>query len=51
LLAARRVAGSPEAMMTFEAFEVELGQAVRGVENELKAAELEYVRDTCKNTS
>jgi hypothetical protein len=40
LLAARRVEGSPEAMMTFEAFEVELGQAVRGVENELKAAEL-----------
>src|SRR5687768_12895999 len=40
LLAARRVEGSPEAMMTFEACEVELGQAVRGVENELKAAEL-----------
>jgi hypothetical protein len=40
LLAARRVEGSPEAMMTFEAFEVELGHAVRGVENELKAADL-----------
>ena len=26
--------------MTFEAFEVELGQAVRGLENELKAADL-----------
>ncbi len=40
LLAARRVEGSPEAMMTFEAFEVELGHAVRSVENELKAADL-----------
>lgn len=40
LLAARRVEGAPEAMMTFEAVEVELGQAVRGVENALKAAEL-----------
>jgi hypothetical protein len=40
LLAARRLEGSTEAMMTFEAFEVELGHAVRGVENELKAADL-----------
>ena len=40
LLAARRRDGSAEAMMTFEAFEVELGRAVRGVENELKAADL-----------
>ena len=40
LLAARRHAGSEAAKMTFEAFEVELGQAVRGLENELKAADL-----------
>jgi hypothetical protein len=40
LLAARRREGSAEALMTFEAFEVELGQAVRGLENELKAADL-----------
>ena len=40
LLAARRTEGSPEALMTFEAFEVALGHAVRGVENELKAADL-----------
>ena len=40
LLAARRLEGSTEAMMTFEAFEVELGHAVRGLENELKAADL-----------
>jgi hypothetical protein len=40
LLTARRLEGSPEAMMTFEAFEVELGRAVRGLENELKAADL-----------
>jgi hypothetical protein len=40
LLTARRRDGSPEAMMTFEAFEVELGHAVRGLENELKAADL-----------
>jgi hypothetical protein len=39
-LAARRLDGSPEAMMTFEAFEVELGQAMRRLENELKAADL-----------
>jgi hypothetical protein len=40
LLAARRVEGSPEVMMTFEAFEIELGHAVRRVENELKASDL-----------
>ncbi len=40
LLAARRLEGSPEAMMTFEAFEVELGHAVRGLENECKASDL-----------
>src|SRR5712691_3574753 len=40
LLAARRKADGVVAKMTFEAFEVELGQAVRGLENELKAADL-----------
>ena len=40
LLIARRRDGSTESMMTFEAFEVELGHAVRGLENELKAADL-----------
>ncbi len=40
LLAARSHAGSVEAMMPFETFEVELGNAVRGLENELKAADL-----------
>jgi hypothetical protein len=40
LLTARRLEGSPEAMMSFEAFEVELGHAVRGLENELKAIDL-----------
>jgi hypothetical protein len=40
LLAARRQEGGPEAKMTFEAFEVALGHAVRGVENELKALDL-----------
>jgi hypothetical protein len=40
LLAARSHAGSAEAMMTFETFEVELGKAVRGLENELKSADL-----------
>jgi len=40
LLAARRLDGSPEAMMTFEAFEVELGQAMRRLENERKAVDL-----------
>ena len=40
LLAARSHEGCAEATMTFEAFEVELGQAVRGLENELKAADL-----------
>jgi hypothetical protein len=40
LLSARRLDGSPEAMMTFEAFEVELGHAVRRLENELKAIDL-----------
>src|SRR4029450_1677022 len=40
LLTARRHEGCAEATMTFEAFEVELGHAVRGLENELKAADL-----------
>ena len=40
LLTARRCDGSTEAMMTFEAFEVELGHAVRDLENDLKAADL-----------
>src|SRR6266436_4763722 len=40
VLAARRNEGCAVAKMTFEAFEVELGQAVRGLENELKAADL-----------
>src|SRR5882672_2914860 len=40
LLTARRNEGCAEAQMTFEAFEVALGQAVRGLENELKAADL-----------
>ena len=40
LLTARRNEGCAEAKMTFEAFEVELGQAVRGLENELKSADL-----------
>jgi hypothetical protein len=40
LLMARRNEGCAEAKMTFEEFEVELGQAVRGLENELKAADL-----------
>lgn len=40
LLAARRHEGSPQAAMTFEAFEVELGSAARSLENELKAADL-----------
>jgi len=40
LLAARSYEGSAEALMTFEAFEVELGKAVRGLENELKSADL-----------
>src|SRR5256884_4335994 len=40
LLTARSHEGSAEASMTFEAFEVERGQAVRGLENELKAAAL-----------
>jgi hypothetical protein len=39
-LMARSQEGSPEATLTFEAFEVELGHAVRGLENELKAADL-----------
>ena len=34
LLAARSNEGCAEGTMTFEAFEVELGQAVRGLENE-----------------
>lgn len=40
LLTARRHEGSAEAAMTFEAFEVELDHAVRGLENELKALDL-----------
>jgi hypothetical protein len=40
LLGARRLDGSPEAAMTFEAFEVELAQVMRRFENELKAADL-----------
>src|SRR5215813_9772977 len=40
LLTARGHEGSAEALMTFEAFEVELGHAVRGLENALKAADL-----------
>jgi hypothetical protein len=40
LLTARRQEGCAEAQMTFEAFEVELGRAVRALENELKAADL-----------
>lgn len=39
-LVARSQAGTAEATMTFETYEVELGQAVRGLENELKAADL-----------
>ena len=37
LLAARGQQGSTEAILTFEAFEVQLGHAMRNVENELKA--------------
>src|SRR2546421_12959668 len=37
-LMARSQEGSPEATLTFEAFEVALGHAGRGLENELKAA-------------
>lgn len=40
LLIARNHEDSVEAKMTFEAFEVELGRAVRELENELKAADL-----------
>ncbi|MBM3223534.1 MAG: hypothetical protein FJZ47_07015 [Candidatus Tectomicrobia bacterium] len=40
LLAARSHEGCAEGKMTFEAFAVALGQAVRGLENELKAADL-----------
>lgn len=40
LLGARRLDGSPEAAMTFEAFEVELAQVMRRFEHELKAADL-----------
>ena len=40
LLTARSQESSAAASMTFEAFEVELGQAVRSLENELKAADL-----------
>ena len=40
LLTARRLEGSPEAMMTFDAFEVELGHTVRGLENAGKATDL-----------
>ena len=40
LLAARSQEGCAVGKRTFEAFEVALGQAVRGLENELKAADL-----------
>src|SRR5262245_17457573 len=40
LLAARSNESCAEGKMTFEAFEVALGHAVRGLENELKAADL-----------
>ena len=40
LLAARSQAGSAEATLTFEAFEVELGHAMRCLENDLKAIDL-----------
>src|SRR6266702_3505447 len=40
LLTASRDEGCAEAKMTFEAFEVALGQAVRGLENELKSVDL-----------
>src|SRR5262245_16345342 len=40
LLTARSQESSAVASMTFEAFEAELGQAVRSLENELKAADL-----------
>jgi hypothetical protein len=40
LLKARLTDGSREADMTFEAFEQELGQTMRGLESDLKAADL-----------
>jgi hypothetical protein len=40
LLAARRNESCAESKLSFEAFEVELGHVVRGLENELKAADL-----------
>ena len=40
LLMARSQGGSVQAALPFEAFAVELGHAVRGLENELKAADL-----------
>src|SRR4029453_13163536 len=40
LLAARSHEDCAEGKLTFEAFEVALGQVVRGLENELKAADL-----------
>ena len=40
LLKARSQEGSTEATLTFEAFEVDLGHAMRHVENELKAMDL-----------
>lgn len=40
LLEARSQEGSTEATLTFEAFEVDLGHAMRHVENELKAMDL-----------
>lgn len=40
LLVARGQAGSKEAALTFEAFAVQLGHAMRNVENELKAIDL-----------
>jgi hypothetical protein len=40
LVAARGQEGTPEAILTFEAFEVQLGHAMRNVENDLKAIDL-----------
>ena len=40
LLAARSQEGAAEATLTFEAFEVELGRAMRSLENDLKAIDL-----------
>ena len=40
LIEARSQEGSTEATLTFEAFEVELGHAMRSLENDLKALDL-----------